>query len=140
MLDVRTREGAPWEWPALWQRHNLLVLFGHDPSCPSCSRVIADLHDRRDELKFENTVPVAIFAEDPGQAVPPEFLVLLDAGSRLAAALGVEPGTLVSTDRFFEILEEENAHSLGADEAAFDSIDWVKLAERRCPECGVGTW
>ena len=138
MLDLQTREGAPFPWPEVWQRQNLLVLFAH-PSCEPCRKVLVDWNERATELAAENTRPLAIFTGEPAEA-PPGITILLDPDERLAGQLGVSQGTALAADRFFEILAREDVHGLGADAAASDSIDWVRLAERRCDECGVGTW
>ncbi|WP_373045781.1 hypothetical protein [Vulgatibacter sp.] len=138
MLQLRNRDGSPFSWPELWQRRNVLVLVAHG-SCASCRRVLADWEEQADVLAAENTTPIAIFEEDPGET-PPGVRVLVDPQRRFASQLGIPSGTVLAADRFFEVLEQEDVHAMGADEAASDSIEWVRLAERQCPECGVGTW
>ncbi len=138
MLDLRTRSGEPLSWLPLWQRHNLLVLVA-DRDCEECLRVLDDWDEQAAVLKAENTVPIAIFEEDPGSF--PGVIVIGDPERRFAETVGVGSGTVLAVDRFFEVLDQEDVHGRrGPDFAACDAIGWVKLAERTCPECGVGTW
>lgn len=137
-LELRKADGAPAPWPELWQRQNLLLLIAH-PDCETCRRVLRDWSRQREELEAENTRPLVVFAEDPGP-LDGGVEVILDPDGRLCDRLGVEPGTALAVDRYFEIRATEDVHAVGADESATDTLDWVKLAERECPECGVPTW
>ena len=138
MMRLETADGTPFDWKALWQRRNVLLLFAH-PGCDTCERVLADWAEQAPALQAENTVPIAVYREQPSQ-VPAGVHVLLDPEGHLASHLDAGPGTVLSVDRFFEVMAAEDAHAMGAEAAAEDSIGWVKLAERQCPECGVGTW
>ena len=138
MLDLRTRDGAPLAWRPLWQRRNLLVLFAH-PACETCRRVLADWGARAGVLAAENATALAVFEADPGADVP-GVTVVVDPARRLAARVGAENGTALAVDRFFEVIEAADVHAIGAETAAEDAIGWIRLAERRCPECGIGTW
>jgi hypothetical protein len=138
MLDLETREGARFPWQELWQRQNILVLIAH-PSCETCRRVLADWAEQADALAAENTATLAVFESDAEEA-PAGVRVIVDPGGRLRQHLDVPRGTALAADSFFEILARDDAHALGAEEAADDAIAWVKLAERKCDECGVGTW
>lgn len=138
MLELRTPDGAPFSWAGLWQRHNLLLLFGH-PGCERCLRVLATWASRPEALEAENAVALAVYPADPGE-VPAGVRVLLNPEGRLAGRLGAAAGTMVATDRFFEILAMGDVHGQPPEAIARDGLDWVRLAERRCDECGAPTW
>lgn len=138
MLELRDETGSRFDWSPLWQRKNLLLLFPH-PGCEVCRQVMERWEEKVSELEAENTIPVAVVRET-GEALPDCMRVAVDPGDRLATRLGVSPGTVVVADRFFEVLQKEGIHDLGADRTAADTVGWIHLAEMRCPECGIGTW
>jgi len=138
MLRLQTSDGAPFDWSELWQRRNVLLLFAH-PDCAACEAVLHQWERHARALAAENTVPIAVYAEAPAR-VPPGVRVAVDPDGRLARHLDAAPGTVVAVDRFFEVMAEDDLHAMGPEAAARDAIDWVKLAERQCPECGIGTW
>ena len=138
MLDLQTREGEPVSWGDLWQRRNVLLLLAH-PECPVCRRVLAAWSEQAPALQAENAVALAAFPAPPAD-VPEGIRVIVDPGDRLARHLGVGPGSVIAADRFFAVLGSGDAHAAGAEEAARDALDWIRLAERKCDECGVPTW
>lgn len=137
MLDLQTPEGALFPWQEHWQKHNVLALITH-PDCTACRRVLEAWSRRAPELAAENVVALAI-GPAPLEA-PPPIHPIADPQGRLAARLGVEPGAIVAADRFFEILQVGDAHAGDPADAARDALDWIRLAERKCDECGVPTW
>lgn len=138
MLDLRDGRGASFDWTPLWQRRNLLLFFPHQ-GCEVCRQVMDRWGEEGPELEAESTVPIAV-VHDAGGDLPGFMKVIVDPGGRLAERLGAQAGTVVVADRFFEVMQREPVHELGADKAAADSVAWVRLAEMRCPECGIGTW
>lgn len=138
MLDLRTAEGADFSWRDLWQKRNVLVLLAH-PDCAPCVRVLDDWGQQEAQLLAENTVPIVVYDAQPDR-LPEGVIALVDPEGRLARAVGASPGTVLAVDRFFEILAREDLHDFGPDEAARDALDWVRLAERKCDECGIPTW
>lgn len=136
MLDLSTPDGGKAPWQSLWQRKNLLVLIAD--GCDGCDQVLQEWSGMKDELQSEDAAVVAVFDEDPGP-LPGDPITLIDPEHRLADAVGVEPGTIVATDRYFEIQQAESLHDGNVDDIVKDTLGWIDLAERRCDECGVGT-
>lgn len=137
MLDLSTPDGGKAPWDSLWQRKNLLLLFAD--GCDGCGDVLEAWSRMEDQLESENARVVAIFDEDPGP-LPGNPIALVDPDHRLADAIGVSSGTIVATDRYFEIKQAESLHDGNAEEVVQDTLGWIDLAERTCDECGVGTW
>lgn len=138
LLDLRDETGSSFDWSPLWQRRNLLLLFPH-PGCEVCREVMERWGERAAELEGDDTVPIAVVRE-VGEPLPWWMRAIVDPEDRLAGRLGVSPGTVVVADRFFEVIQMDDVHDLGAERAAADTVGWIHLAEMRCPECGVGTW
>ncbi len=138
LLDLRTPDDQPAPWAAIWQRHNLLLLIGED-DCDACRKVMSAWDAMGPLLQSENAVAVAILPSDPG-AIPDGVIVLLDPEMRMAKVIGAAPGTVVAADRYFEIQHREDLHECGAQEVVRKTLAWIDLAERRCDECGIGTW
>lgn len=135
LLELRTLDGSPAPWKAIWQRKNLLLLVAHG-DCAECPQVLerwlAHLHEHDAEV-------VVVYAEPP--ATPPEgAIALLDPEGRMADALGVPPGTAVAADRYFAIKAILPVHELGPEAVSDDALDWIDLAESTCDECGVPVW
>ncbi|HWV38832.1 MAG TPA: hypothetical protein VN033_10200 [Vulgatibacter sp.] len=137
MLDLTTPDGEKAPWDSLWQRKNLLVLVAD--GCPGCDEVLEMWSEMEDEIRAEDAEVVAVFDEDPGP-LPGDPITLLDPDHRLADAIGVRPGTIVATDRYFEIQQAEPIPDGDVEGVVEDTLAWIDLAERRCDECGVDTW
>jgi hypothetical protein len=136
LLDLPTVEGGPPPWSSIWQRRNLLMLVGDD-ACPGCLRV---LEQWSPHLGEESAAAVAVLPKKPQMEVPANVSVLLDPDFRMATALGVEPGTAVAADRYFEIQARLPVHEMGSERVARETLSWLDLAQMRCDECGAPTW
>lgn len=138
LLDLQATDGSPASLHDLWQRKNLLLLFAED-GCERCDRLLADWQEHAEALRAENAEAVAVYAKPPSSP-PPGTRVLIDPTGRFAREVGAGPGVALAADRFFHVRDREDIHQLNPERAAAETLDWIRLAERECPECGVGTW
>ena len=137
MVKLATRAGVPVPWGAWWQRKNLVVLVAHG-GCDACAAALAALGRRAEELaRDEVAAAIAVVPEEP-EDVPPGVELLLDPDGRFAALVGARPGTVLASDRFFEVRGTYDVHERGPEAAIAAAHDRVELNELECPECGVG--
>lgn len=100
--------GAPWRPSALRQRAAQLLCFVHD-ECSACEQAVADLADRKDDLRWMDTQARIVLeqadADEPAERPLP---VVLDpdgsARSRILGPASLVPA-LVVVDRFTAVVE-----------------------------------
>lgn len=136
--DVRTAEGGPAPWPALFQRQNLIVLFAEEGD-EACDRAIRALSSASATLDDDHAVPVVVYDRPPSRS-PEGLTVLVDPEGHLAQSLNAATGQILAVDKFFEVLKSLDVRQSEPEAAVPEAIGWLELSELSCPECGVPTW
>jgi hypothetical protein len=110
-FEVRTLDGDVFNYGAIWQRQNLVLVTLPDASADD--DYPSSLAARRTEFLEHHAA--CIITRDRVPGVP-------------------TPGALVA-DRWGEIVHVATAADVAALPTASDLLDWLDYVKRRCPEC-----
>jgi peroxiredoxin len=128
------------------QRHNMVILLHHGPSCRTCRSTLIEFNQSVDTFRQAEAVVLAIssdalavlrsFASDFGL----QFPLLSDPTGQVARNENLTIPAIVVTDRFGEVWaawSSDDTHTLPSME---EVRGWLEFIELQCRECEAPEW
>ena len=112
-FEARTVEGQLFDYSAIWQRRNLVLVALPASRSEFSVSYISRLVARKSEFAAENSQ--CVITRDVVPGIP-------------------SPGVIVA-DRWGEIVHVANPSRVEDLASPEELLDWVNYLERRCPEC-----